>query len=129
MIGYQFNKAFYKLHFSELDEDILKILSFDGEEEISQPFEYRFELLSEDPAINSSDVLNQEATFIMTRGDDDPVEIHGIISHFEQKGRTPDYVSYYAVLVPKLWRLAEYCTESKRSATRRLSGFRLIRSI
>ena len=40
----------------------------------------------------------------MTRGDEDPIQIHGIISCFEQRGRTPDYVSYYAVLVPALWR-------------------------
>jgi len=41
----------------------------------------------------------------MNRGDEDPVKIHGIISRFEQRGRTPRYVSYYAELVPKMWRL------------------------
>jgi type VI secretion system secreted protein VgrG len=35
----------------------------------------------------------------------DPVYVHGIISHFEQRGRTADHVSYSAVLVPRIWRL------------------------
>ena len=43
MLGYQFNKPFYKLHLDELDEDLLKVLSFSGEEWISLPFEYRIE--------------------------------------------------------------------------------------
>ena len=41
----------------------------------------------------------------MNRGDEDPLTITGIISRFEQRGQSPDYVSYYAELVPKMWRL------------------------
>jgi type VI secretion system secreted protein VgrG len=40
----------------------------------------------------------------MNRGDEDPININGIISRFEQRGRTPNYVFYYAELVPKMWR-------------------------
>jgi len=104
MVEYKYNQPYYKLHLSELDEDAVHVFSFDGEESISRLFQYRFELLSEDPEIDAADVLDKKATFIITRGDEDPIKIFGVISHFEQRGRTPDYVSYFAVLVPKMWR-------------------------
>ena len=105
MVQYFSNQPFYKLHFSELEEDVVKVLSFEGEENISRLFEYRFDLLSEDPELEAKNILNKKATFVITRGEDEPLTINGIISHFEQRGRTPDYVTYYAVLVPKMWRL------------------------
>ncbi len=105
MLQFKSNQPLYKLHFSELDEDAVKVFSFEGEESISRLFEYRFELVSENPELDAKSILNKKATFTLTRGEDDPLKMHGIISHFEQRGRTPDYVSYYAVLVPKLWRL------------------------
>ncbi len=105
MVQYLSNQPFYKLHFSELEEDAVKVLSFEGEENISRLFEYRFDLLSEEAELDAANILNKKATFTLTRGDEEPITIHGIISHFEQRGRTPDYVSYHAVLVPKMWRL------------------------
>jgi len=105
MIKYKLNEPFYKLHFSELPEDAVRVLSFEGEEGISQLFEYRLTLLSDDPELNAADILNKKATFTLTRGDDEPVHVHGLISHFEQRGRDTNHVFYYAVLVPKMWRL------------------------
>jgi type VI secretion system secreted protein VgrG len=105
MVEYKSNDPLYKLHFSELDEDAVQVLSFEGEESISRLFEYRIELVSDNPELDAKSILNKKATFILTRGGEEPVKLHGIISHFEQRGRTPDYVFYYAVLVPKLWRL------------------------
>lgn len=105
MLHYKSNEPLYKLHFSELEEDAVKVFSFEGEESISRLFEYRFDLISENPELDAKGILNKKATFTLTRGEDEPLKIHGIISHFEQRGRTPDYVSYHAVLVPKLWRL------------------------
>ncbi len=105
MFHYKSNQPLYQLHFSELEENAVKVLSFEGEESISRLFEYRFELVSEDPELDAKSILNKKATFTLTRGEDEPLKIHGIISRFEQRGRTPDYVSYYAVLAPKLWRL------------------------
>jgi type VI secretion system secreted protein VgrG len=105
MINHKFNQPFYELHFSGLKEDAVRVLSFEGEEQLSSLFEYRIKLVSEDPALDSSKILNNNATFILNRGEDDPIKIHGIISNFEQYGKTPDYVFYKAVLVPHLWRL------------------------
>ena len=99
------NKPHFELHFSELPDDTVHVLAFEGEESISRLFNYRIELISYEQELNPADILNKKATFILNRGDEDPVKIHGIISHFEQRGRTPRYVSYYAELVPKMWRL------------------------
>ncbi|MGB2908017.1 MAG: type VI secretion system tip protein TssI/VgrG, partial [Candidatus Aminicenantaceae bacterium] len=103
MVKYSSNQPFYEFQCSELEEDALRVLSFQGEEKISRLFRYSFELLSEDPELDPVDILNKQATFVLHRGDEDPLKIFGIISHFEQRGRTPSYVSYYAELVPKMW--------------------------
>ncbi len=105
MALYKHNQPYYELHFSELEEDKVSVLAFEGEEEISNLFEYRIDLVSKDPELDSAKILNKAATFIMNRGDEDPVKIHGIISDFEQFGKTSDYVFYKAVLVPQAWRL------------------------
>jgi len=99
------NQPNYELHFSGLPDGTVRVLAFEGEECISKLFRYGIELLSYEPELDPSDILNKKAVFIMNRGDEDPVKIHGIISRFEQRGRTPRYVSYYAELVPKMWRL------------------------
>ncbi len=103
MVKYTSNQPYYELQCSELDEDALRVVSFQGEEKISRLFRYTFELLSEDPELDPVDILNKKATFVLHRGDEDPLKIFGIISHFEQRGRSPSYVSYYAELVPKMW--------------------------
>ncbi|MGE5805095.1 MAG: type VI secretion system Vgr family protein [Ignavibacteria bacterium] len=105
MVDYKHNQPYYELHLSNLKDGTVKVLSFEAEEEISNLFEYRIELVSDDPEIDSSKVLNNQATFFLNRGDEDPVKIHGIISGFEQYGKTSDYVFYKAVLVPQIWRL------------------------
>jgi type VI secretion system secreted protein VgrG len=99
------NTPHFELKLGDLSEDSVMVLSFEGEESISRLFRYGIELLSYDPELDPRDILNKKAVFTMNRGDEDPVRIHGIISRFEQRGRTPSYVSYYAELVPKMWRL------------------------
>lgn len=104
-MSYQYNLPHYELRLSSLADDAVHVLSFEAEEEISNAFEYRIRLVSEDPELDSSKILNQAATFILNRGEEEPVRINGIICNFEQYGRTPDYVFYSAVLVPRIWRL------------------------
>ncbi|OGU72998.1 MAG: hypothetical protein A2V93_00780 [Ignavibacteria bacterium RBG_16_34_14] len=104
MVTYKFNQPYYELHFSGLDEGIVNVVSFEAEEKISDLFEYRIEIISNEPSLDSLKILNKPATFIFNRGDENPLKIHGIISDFEQYSRTPDYVFYRAILVPRLWR-------------------------
>jgi type VI secretion system secreted protein VgrG len=105
MVTYKHNEPYYELHLSELSEDAVHVFSFQGEEQISRLFKYCIELISSDAELDPKDILNKKASFVMNRGDEDPIYINGIISHFEQRGRTPNYVFYYAELVPKMWRL------------------------
>ncbi|MGD8540374.1 MAG: type VI secretion system tip protein TssI/VgrG, partial [Candidatus Aminicenantes bacterium] len=105
MVTYKYNEPYYLLNLSDLPEKTVHVLSFLGEEEISRLFRYRIELISQDPELDPKDILNKKATFVMNRGDEDPININGIISRFEQRGRSSNYVYYYAELVPKIWRL------------------------
>ncbi|MCK5453596.1 MAG: type VI secretion system tip protein VgrG, partial [Calditrichia bacterium] len=105
MENLKFNEPQFLLHCINLPDDALRIVSFEGSEQISGLYEYRFRLLSEDPSLDTKDILNCNASFILNRGDEEPQKINGIISNFKQLGRTPDYVSYQAVLVPRMWRL------------------------
>ena len=99
------NQAYYTIHLSEIEDESINILSFEGEERISGLFEYRIEIVSKDTTLDSSKILNKPASLTFVRGEEDPEKIHGIISNFEQYGRTPDYAFYKLILVPKLWRL------------------------
>lgn len=105
MVTYRHNQPYYELHLSELPENTVHVMSFQGEEHISRLFKYGIDLVSSDPELDPKDILNKKGTFVFNRGDEDPIKINGIISYFEQRGRTPNYVFYYAELVPKMWRL------------------------
>jgi type VI secretion system secreted protein VgrG len=105
MVSHKHNQPFYEIHFSELKKDNINVLSFEGKEKISELFEYEIRIISDDPALDSSKILNKSAAFIFNRGEEDPFKIHGIISHFEQYGKSNEYAFYKVVLVPKLWRL------------------------
>lgn len=104
MITYKYNKPYYEMKFSELSEEI-KVMSFEGKELISDLFEYRIGIISGDPKLDSSKILNKSATLILNRGEEDPIKIYGIVSHLEQYEKTNEYVFYKVILVPKLWRL------------------------
>ena len=105
MVTYKYNKPYYEINFSELKNDNINVLSFEGKEKISELFEYQIRIISDDPALDSSKILNKSATFVFNRGEEDPFKIHGIISHFEQYGKSNEYAFYKVVLVPKLWRI------------------------
>ena len=101
----KFNQPYYKIQLAELDDDIMGVVSFEGEEEISGLFEFRIQLASLDPKIDSAKILNKPATFTIIRPDQSTREIHGYISSFEQTGKSRDYIFYKVVLVPRLWQL------------------------
>ena len=94
---------------SALASDAFRVVDFDGHEAISQPYRFEIHLVSDDPEIEFSDVINAPATLTMFRGDE-PTEIDGIVIDFEQSGmehgQSEYRYQYRAVLVPRLWRLA-----------------------
>ena len=105
MVTYKYNKPYYELQFSNLENESMNVLSFEATEKISDLFSYHIKLISENPVLDSSKILNNNAIITLNRGEDNPIIIHGIISNIEQYGRTNEYVFYEVVLVPRLWRL------------------------
>lgn len=98
--------ARYLFEAASLGPEAFHVVSFRGEEEISQPFRFELDLISNDPYLDFSQIINNAATFYMRRGED-KLPLAGIVIDFEQAGRDQnyDYTQYRAVLVPRLWRL------------------------
>lgn len=78
MVSYKHNQPHYEIEFSELKNDNVKVLSFEGKEKISELFEYDIRFISDDPALDSSKILNKASALIFNRGDEDPFKIHEI---------------------------------------------------
>ena len=93
---------------SALPADTFRVVTFEGDEAISQPYRFEINLVSNDPEILFEDVLGQPATLTMYRGDE-PSEVAGIVVDFEQSmmhhGQTEYPYVYRAVLMPRLSRL------------------------
>ena len=99
------NVALYSFESAQLPPDTFQVLRFEGTEGISEPFKFELQLISNDPDIEFSKVVNEMATFTMMRGDEE-VPINGIVTDFSLHGRTEDYVVYRATLRPRLHRLS-----------------------
>lgn len=104
MAEHKFNEPYYKIHFAEIEDDIVGVVSFEAKEEISGLFEFKIILASSEPKIDASKILNKTATFTLIRSDKSTREIYGIISQFEQFGKSKDQVFYKVILVPRFWR-------------------------
>ena len=106
----------HQLACSALPPDTFRVAEFTGTETISQPFRFEIELASEDAEIDFEDVIDKPATLTIARGDDDPVELSGIVEHFVQRHQVRwenrHYYLYRVVLVPRLWRLS-FSTQSR----------------
>jgi len=98
------NASLYFFEAAQLDAGTFQVVRFEGTEQISRPFTFELQLLSEDPDIEFDKVVDKPATFTMMRGDEE-APIHGIVTNFSLHGRTADHVVYKATLRPRLWRL------------------------
>lgn len=98
--------ARYLFEASNLDPEAFHVVNFKGEEEISRLYFFEIDLISEDPGLDFSSIINHPATLKMNR-DGEFLPTGGIIIDFEQAGRNLDYeyTQYRAVLAPRLWRL------------------------
>ena len=95
------NTAQFEFKVKNLDTE-LRVASLHGEESMSRLFQFELELVSEDPEIDFSSVVNQQAV-ITIEGQDETRHIHGIVHRFEQGDQGHRFTHYYAWLVPKLW--------------------------
>lgn len=84
-------------------DELFHVTGFEGVEEISQPFRFEINLVSDDPNIDMEALVGQKANLNIRR-DDHERAIYGVISELSQAEETQfDYYSYKAVLVPRMW--------------------------
>ncbi|MFQ5757346.1 MAG: type VI secretion system Vgr family protein [Acidiferrobacterales bacterium] len=96
----------FSFHSDAVDDGALRVIGFEGEEEISRLYEFRIELISEDPALDLAEILSQPA-FLGIDRKGELLKLHGILASFEQAEQGPYYTCYRAVLVPRLWLLTQ----------------------
>lgn len=91
-----------------LGEDKLLLTGFTGREAISRLFSFHLQTLSEDAAIDFTDVIGQSVTINVLQSDSSQRYFNGIVSHFACTGTDGDMTRYELEVVPKLWALTRY---------------------
>jgi type VI secretion system secreted protein VgrG len=87
-----------------LGENVLLLQGFSGIEAVSRPFSFELRLLSENPAINFSQIVGQRVTITLRGpGESEPRYINGFVSRFAQAGGDARFSYYHAQVVPWLW--------------------------
>ena len=81
----------------------LLLLQVTAREEMSRPFEYVAELLSEQDDIDPTKLLGEPMTILIRLADGRTRYFHGLVSNFSYRGTEGGYTSYHAVLRPWLW--------------------------
>jgi type VI secretion system secreted protein VgrG len=89
-----------------LGKDVLLLHGFQGEEALSQPFQFTLELRSERRDVDFSQVLGQNAalSLVLLPGDGERY-LHGVVTRFVQASTFEDFTQYVAELRPRLWLL------------------------
>jgi len=88
-----------------LGKDVLVLVRFDGNEGLSELFEFRIEAASEEADINFDRAIGQQCTLkVNTYGSER--EFNGIMVEAQWLGVKNDYFSYRIVLRPWLWLLS-----------------------
>jgi len=90
----------------KLAPDLLRVVRFHGQEEISQLFHFTLELASKESELDFAKVLGQPAVLTI-KGDPEARYVNGIVSRIEQAGRGTEYTYYRAELVPTVWLLTQ----------------------
>ena len=87
----------------EGDEYVLRVLSFRGVEKVSAPFQYSFELASEDENIALNSVLGKTAVLSL-QNEDGNIEryVHGVVTHFQYFRQHGRFAIYRAEVVPRI---------------------------
>jgi type VI secretion system secreted protein VgrG len=84
----------------------LLLLHMACREELSRPFEYVVDLLSEVNDIDPTKLLGKPMTVSVRSADGRKRYFHGLVSNFAYRGTHAEYSSYRAILRPWLWFLS-----------------------
>jgi type VI secretion system secreted protein VgrG len=89
---------------SPLGPDVLLLTSFNGREELSRPFEFNLEFLSEEADVGPADLVGQEVTCTLKVDKEANQVFHGHISHLVAcEFVSPGLRRYTAIMSPLLW--------------------------
>jgi type VI secretion system secreted protein VgrG len=102
----------FQFHSDAVDDDTFQLGSLTGEEELSTPYQFDLDLLSEKVDVPLDKMLNNPAWIAIRQSV--PIsggkrgtrvfKLHGILSSFEVLEQVNDLVKYHAVFVPRLWK-------------------------
>ncbi|MEW6262377.1 MAG: type VI secretion system tip protein VgrG [Thermodesulfobacteriota bacterium] len=84
--------------------DTFQVVSFVGEEALSQPYEFNINLATTQPLVDLDRVLDNPATLVISQGDQE-LPYHGVVINIDQVNRFKEYTFYQAVLTPRLYLL------------------------
>ncbi len=92
----------------------LEVLSLTGEEAISRPYQFEIEMVSKNQEMDVTEVIKNPVLIGMKQGLSlaggkrgiRTLKIHGVLRSFEQGDKTFDWVTYRAVVVPRIWKLS-----------------------
>ncbi len=99
------NLAQFYFFCGDLDTRTFEVVDFVGKDEISSPYEFRINLISQRADIHPDMVVNKQATLYIYR-DEQYFPYSGIVSDFQYLETTTDYSRYSVVIVPRLWLLS-----------------------
>lgn len=97
-----------------LGKDVLLLLRIRGKEEISAPFRFELDLVSENHHISFESIVGKSATVAVFLPDGSKRYFNGVISRFSQgrggaqAGGDPRFSYYSATMVPWFWLLTRY---------------------
>ncbi len=87
-----------------LGTDVLLLQGFTGREGISQLFKFDLDLLSENNAIDFSQIVGQNVTIRVLLSDGSTERyFNGVVSRFAQSGAGTQFTNYQMEIVPWLW--------------------------
>src|SRR5688500_933350 len=87
-----------------LGDNVLVLTAMQGREEMSRLFHFQLHMISDNNAIEASEIVGKNVTFSVAKQDDSPRHFNGFVSRFtagdeDVEGRR----NYRAEVVPRLW--------------------------
>jgi type VI secretion system secreted protein VgrG len=90
-----------------LGKDVFLLTGFSGQEEMSRPFRYQLDLLSENLAVAAKDIVGKAVTWEVRVKDSPPRYFSGVVSRFTAGAATEEALrTCQAEVVPWLWLLS-----------------------
>ena len=86
-----------------LGEDVLLFHGMSAREEMSRPFEYKLDLLSDKHDVKLDDILGKNVNITLGLPDDKTRYFNGFVTRFAQGGTYGRYYRYIATVRPWLW--------------------------